>query len=244
MPHMEQDIQKRNRRTNASIDNDILTATKNVIEKVGFANTTLSAIIQEANLEPNTFYRRFDDLDSLFDFFVQKYDYWLGDVTDMQSDRSDHIEYYRKSVVELAKQLYSNKSMQKILIWELSEDNKITRRAARLREEQSRKLLINLQKYFKDTGVDFCAFSALLIGGIYYNILHKDRSTFCGADFSTQEGKKQLISSIDNIINYFFSLASPHNKALEIAKNLKKEQVDNSTIAKATGLPIDLVSSL
>lgn len=235
---------KRNRRTNASIDNDIMIATQNVIEKVGFSNTTLSAIIQEANLEPNTFYRRFDDLDSLFDVFVEKYDYWLKDVVDIQADNSDYAEFYRHSVVGLAEQLYANKSMQKILIWELEEDNKTTRRTAALREDQSKRLLKNLQNYFANTDLDFGTFSAILIGGIYYNILHKDRSTFCGVDFSSRKGKEQLTQTVDTIIRYFFSLGRPDPKILEIAKKMQEEQIDNNTISKVTGLAIEQIEVL
>jgi AcrR family transcriptional regulator len=241
---MEQNKIRRNRRTNASIDNDIMDAAKKVIEKVGFSNATLNAIIQEASIEPNTFYRRFEDLDSLFDLFVQKYDYFLGNMVDIQFDKENYTDFYRNYIIELAKQLYVNKSLQKIMVWELSDDNKITRRTARLREEQSKKILKRLQDYFADTGFDISIFAALLIGGIYYLILHKDRSTFCGIDFSTQEGKKRLIKAVENIIQNFFNLVHLDNKVLEIATNMKKEKISNDLISKVTGMPIEIIDSL
>lgn len=236
---------RRPRRTNLALDRDIMNAAKVIIEKNGFANTTLTSIMQEAGIEPNVFYKRFDNLDKLFDHFVQHYDYWFSNIVDAKTVPTDPKGFYTKLLLELARQLYRNKSMQKILIWELSEDNPTTRRTARLRESNSVELVNQLNEHFKGTAMDMSVFTALMIGGIYYMTLHKDRSTFCGIDFSTRAGKAKLLETIQNISNCVFqfnSTVKKENNALEIAKRMKAEGIDNETILRCTRINLQDIS--
>lgn len=228
---------RRPRRTNLALDRDIMDAAKTVIEKNGFANTTLTSIMQEAGIEPNVFYKRFDNLDKLFDYFVQHYDYWFSNIVDVKNVPKDPKGFYSTLLVELARQLYRNKSMQKILIWELSEDNPTTRRTARLRENNSGELVDTLNNYFEGSKMDMAVFTSLMIGGIYYLILHKDRSTFCGIDFSTRAGRTKLLETIESISNCIFNYNMTTNmEIVEVAKRMKAEGLDNEMIVRCTGL--------
>lgn len=90
--------------------------------------------------------------------------------------------------------------MQELLIWELSSDNYITRHTADNREQNSKYLLDYYNNGLKDFPIDFNALIALFIAGIYYLILHRDISTFCGIDFSKKEGL-DLLKKNDSACN-------------------------------------------
>lgn len=235
---------KRVRRTKIALEKDIMDAAKEVIEEFGFENTTASAIVQRAGIEPNVFYKRFENLGSLFEQFTQRYDYWLSDVMDIDSEHDDYGKFYHEIMMELARSLYRNKSMQKLLIWEVSDNNPITRRTAGLRESHSKILREKLEDIFRDSDIDIDVFTALLVGGIYYVILHRNVSTFCGVDFSSKEGKERFLATIKNVAIKIFENRLPSPGVLEIAKRMKNNGIDGQTISSCTDLPLECISNL
>lgn len=242
---MEKDKkERRSRRTNIVLEKDIMEAAKSVIEEEGFAKTTLSAIIQKANIEPNVFYKRFENLEDLFEQFTRKYDYWISDIMDMQSEKDDYMEYSYNLMAGVVESLYDNKSMQQILIWDISADNPITRESAMARETASQKLIDKYNDIFKNSGFNFDVFSALVIGGIYYLVLRRHRGSFCGVDFSTVEGREKLLNTIKSLIIKIYNSLEEDMKVAKIVFNMKKEGLDNQTIAKYTGLTADEISRI
>lgn len=69
---------KRFRRTKIAIERDVLQAVGSLIEELGFSNVTLTGVARRAKIEPAVFYRRYNNLEELFDKYTQKYDYWLA----------------------------------------------------------------------------------------------------------------------------------------------------------------------
>lgn len=235
---------KRARRTQIALEKDIMDAAKQVIEEFGFENTTVSAIVQRAGIEPNVFYKRFENLGSLFEQVTQRYDYWISDVMDIRAEHDDYGTFYHEIMTELARSLYRNKSMQKLLLWELSDSNPTTRRTAGLRESHSTLLMERLEFLFKDSDIDIDVFTALMIGGIYYMILHKNTSTFCGVDFSTRAGKERLLTTIRNASRKIFDNRLPAPGVLEIARRMKNQGIDEQTISACTDLTVECIREL
>lgn len=239
---------KRHRRTSLAIEKDIMDATKQLIEEVGFSNITLTGVAQRARIEPNVFYKRFKDLDELFEKFTERYDYWFSDI--LSNYKIDELnltnckDIFIKVIQDLISAIYRNKSMQKLLVWELSEDNSIISRTARLREVNSNQFIIYYQKIFKKRNVNFNALTALVIGGIYYLILHREKSTFCGINFNTRLGKETLQDLIQYLFDKVFDDLCPSKESIRIAINLKKNFVDDDVIARSTGLTIEEVKQL
>lgn len=228
------------RRTKNTLERDLMSAIKMVIEEEGFSNTTLAAITEKAGIVPNVFYNRFKSLDDLFDEYIKKYDYWLVDVADSVDPQhiNDYHVAFENILVALTRSLYTNKSMQQILLWELSEENEITSRSANLREANTSEIVESFEDFYKtvDTDIDIRVVSALFIAGIYYLILHKERSTFCGIDFNKKEGKELLIRNIGELSKLIFHEKNTNNETLRIARNMKKKGFDAESIMEITGL--------
>lgn len=225
------------RRNSEEVDRDIMLATKELVEEVGYSRLTLAKIAKRASLAPNMFYKRYPDLGKLIEKSIRNYDYWFNDIIEISFEKSNPEEYYKTVMLKLAQSLYENKVMQQILIYELANDNPITRRTAKLRELDSNENLGEYDIFFKNTDVDIRAHTALMIAGIYYLILHKDRSDFCGINLNTEEGRQRLYSSIAFTCNKLFSKTEKqYHNVVRIAKNLKNENIDISIISKCTGL--------
>lgn len=48
-------------------------------------------------------------------------------------------------------------------------------------------------------------FSALIIGGIYYQFLHRDRSSFCGLDFNDPKDIEIMRNTVSQLVKLVFS---------------------------------------
>lgn len=231
---MSEKIQKprRQRRTKANIEKDVLTAVTSMIEEVGFANVTLTGIAQRAKIEATVFYRRYANLEELFDEYTHKYDYWFGGLAEMMpTDLSDE-DKFKWLLRSLTKALYKNRIMQQLLIWELSDDNAVTRRTANLRERVNESLIRLLESCFHNSGMDVNVICALMISGIYYLILHRNMSRFCDVDFSTKKGRERLENALEQVITVLFGELRKQNEKLEIAKKLRAEGVSEDIIQR------------
>jgi AcrR family transcriptional regulator len=196
---------RKKRRTKQVIELAVMDAVHSLIEEVGFNKVTLTGIAARAQIEPTVFYRRYSNLDELFDVYSHKYDYWLAGIAElMPPDLSDE-ESMKWILLNLIRALHKNRGMQQMLIWELSDDNPVTRRTAALREKINDSLIKELEKRFENTGVDLSVMAALLISGIYYLILHRNMSTFCNVDFSSKSGRERLENTIDQLVTILFA---------------------------------------
>ena len=240
--------QRRDRRTNKAIEKDIMEATKRLVEEKGFPNLTLTGIVQEAGVEPNVFYNRYDDLYSLLEKFIQEYDYFFSDVINLFDNVSheNYNQYIEERLTTLVKSFSENKYMQKLLIWELCENNDITQKSAEMREQHTAHAVQILDDYFVEKGydTDFRVLISLIIGGVFYLILHRERSTFCGIDFNTRRGEKLLIDTISNVLSLIYADHVPNKQVIEIAKKMKANGIDAQTISKYTDLTISDIEQL
>ncbi|WP_165043783.1 TetR/AcrR family transcriptional regulator [Dysgonomonas sp. ZJ709] len=245
---MEKDQKKVNRRTNYNLEKDIMAATKQLIEAMGFQKTTLTSIAQLSETTAPVFYKWYDGLDGLFDKFVEKQSLWFTDIVDDAFDKrkAEDVEAYLKRILNgLVKDLYKNKTMQQVLIWEMVEDNKTTARSVKSREIiYNRYLIEEYLKSFTERGVNINVIMGLLVGGIYYLTLIKDKSTYWGIDFNTRDGKKQLLETLDQICEWLFSKLLPDKQVIEIASKMKSKGIDIQIISDCTGLMLDQIIKL
>jgi len=223
---------RRQRRTKVALEKDVLNAVTSLIEEVGFANVTLTAVAQKAKIEASVFYRRYDNLDELFEEYTRRYDYWFSGITElMPTDLSDEdsIKWVLRTLTQA---LYRNKVMQRLLVWELSDENNVTIRTANLREKVNESLIKLLESKFEGSGFDMSVLVSLMISGVYYLILHKNISNFCGVDFNSRSGKNRLEETLDKLVSLIFAEIKQKQGLKEIADKLRAEGVSEEVIQK------------
>lgn len=239
-------MKTRTRRRNSEIEDIINKATIELIKEGGFANVTIRKISQRGNIEAMVFYNRYKDVNEYLNEFVKKHDYWLLDINKISKSGDCCKMQYINTLTYLFDSLQENKIMQELLKWELSTYNDITSRTAKLREFHTITLVKKYKKEFENSPVEIDSISALIIGGIYYMILHADTSMFNGIDVNTKDGKSKMIHAIECLGDILFSDKSCDCdlKILEIAKKMKEEGIEITTIAKYTDLSIDIITNL
>ena len=228
----EENTPKRCRRTNVDIQADIIKAAESLIKKKGFASMLVTELIKKAKIEPLVFYNRYDNLSEFYDEFVKKYDYWFSDVLSGSQFPSDDVKGYISIFKEVQKALSDRSVMLELLRWEIAEGNETTVRTAMLREMHTLPLVRTYEEKFKGTNIDIAAISSLIIGGIYYLNLHRDRSLFSEIDIKKESGKKRIEDAIVMMGHMIYEYKESKDLKLIIAERFKKEGVSQDIIDK------------
>lgn len=222
---------KRYRRTKADITEDIRKAAIDQVLKRGFSASLVTGIIKKAKIEPPVFYHRYKDLDEFYSEFVKEYDYWFSDIADKAIKSSDDPKHqFANLMMGLQEALKEKSVMQELLRWEIAEGNDTTKRTAALREMFTLPLAEKYNALFKDTCVDFVALASLMIGGLYYLNLHKERSSFCAIDMTKDEGIERINKAIHTFNEIMFSYLEQRDSKQDIAERMRAKGIDEQTI--------------
>lgn len=193
------------RRTKATIIEDIRKAAVESVLKRGFSGSLVSEIIKKAKIEPVVFYNRYQNLEEFFSEFVKGYDYWFSDVAKEANKQETPHDQFIALIEGLQECMIEKSVMQELIRWEIAEGNDITKRTASIREMFTLPLAEKYDDLFKNSGIDFVAIATIIISGLYYLYLHKDRSTFCNIDMNTEEGRNRVNQAIKFLSNFFLA---------------------------------------
>lgn len=193
------------RRTKATIIEDIRKAAVESVLKRGFSGTLVSEIIKKAQIEPVVFYNRYKNLEEFFSEFVKGYDYWFSDVAKEANKQEKPYDQFIALIEGLQECMIEKSVMQELIRWEIAEGNDITKRTASIREMFTLPLAEKYDDLFKNSGIDFVAIATIIVSGLYYLYLHKDRSTFCNIDMNTEEGRNRINQAIKFLSELLFS---------------------------------------
>lgn len=199
------------RRTKATIIEDIRKAAVESVLKRGFSGSLVSEIIKKAKIEPVVFYNRYQNLEEFFSEFVKGYDYWFSDVAKEANKQETPHDQFIALIEGLQECMIEKSVMQELIRWEIAEGNDITKRTASIREMFTLPLAEKYDDLFKNSGIDFVAIATIIISGLYYLYLHKDRSTFCNIDMNTEEGRNRVNQAIKFLSELLFSKTGKEN---------------------------------
>ena len=236
--------ERKKRRKKSDIESLINKAAIHLIKEGGFLNISVRKIAQVAGIEAVVFYNRYKDSNEFIAEFVKKYDYWLGDIIKHIEKEENIQEQWVNILTALFDSLQTNKIMQELLKWEMLNTNEISEQTARLREFHTLPLVQKYEEYFENSSVKISSLSALIIGGIYYLILHSNASMFGGIDIKTKDGEEKIRNAIEYLGDILFSEKSCDLKILTMAKKMKEKGMEVTTIAEYTDLPIDTIINL
>lgn len=228
---------KRVRRSRSQITEEVMRAVSTVMEEQGFSRLGINSVSEAAGVEKPFIYRNYTTFEKVLEEYVLRNDYWmtfilqraLNDQVDIQNP-VDIPRIYSNLLVELFSAIDENRDFRNIILWELYEDTPFIRKIAQRRENETTGEIALLEEYFKHSPVDISAVTSILIAGVYYLVLHRNISTFCGIDLKTKEGKRRILETLKYISNLMF-------EHIVYKQNMAKKML-------AKGLDIDLIVEL
>mgnify|MGYP003032625326 FL=1 len=197
-------------------DRNIRKAAVESVLKRGFSGSLVSEIIKKAKIEPVVFYNRYQNLEEFFSEFVKGYDYWFSDVAKEANKLETPHDQFIALIEGLQECMIEKSVMLELIRWEIAVDNDITKRTASIREMFTLPLAEKYDDLFKNSGIDFVAIATIIVSGLYYLYLHKDRSTFCNIDMNTEEGRNRVNQAIKFLSELLFSKINMGKENLQL----------------------------
>lgn len=192
-------------RDKAKTKQRLLNAVGKVIKSKGHHELKVTKIATAAGLDKKLIYEYFGSTDKLINEYIKSQDYWNTiNSNDLEIDISDGGREACKTVfTKQFEQLQKRKELQKIILWELSENKKLLRDLADSRELVGEMLFKNVtDPFFEKNARKYRATMAILVAGIYYLTLHTETngSSFCGLNLKEDKDRKEIEGAIIDII--------------------------------------------
>ncbi|RYE56106.1 MAG: TetR/AcrR family transcriptional regulator [Sphingobacteriales bacterium] len=185
-----------------------------IIKTKGFSGLRISKVAGLAGVDRKLVYRYFGNLSNLTEAYIAENDYWFifAEHFKILSKELDNrnIQAFITDVLQgLFKHFLNDKEMQNLILMELSGDNPIMRSIHNVRELIGQQLFEATDSRFQPTNVNFRAISALLVGGIYYMILHtrKNGYQFADVNLKSDEGMRAILDTMAQVIEWAFKEA-------------------------------------
>lgn len=190
----------------------LINAVGEIIKTEGYTALGVNRIAKKAEVNKKLIYRYFDNnVNNLIETYVKAKDYWIGLSENMDeivraADVDCGMELMKSMLQRQLSFFYSEEEMQNIILWEISEKNKIIKDLSMKREDFGEEVYKLIAGHFEETDTDIRALIALQIAGIYYLVLQSrtNGNTFCGIDINEPQGMDRISKALDKIITLIY----------------------------------------
>jgi AcrR family transcriptional regulator len=193
----------------------LIDAVGEILLNHGFKGVRISKVANVAGVDRKLVYRYFGNLDGLIEAYIIENDYWMIFGNHLRSLFKEHHGLNGKAMVKQILQEQFNffireEKMQALILMELSGSNPLLQSIHNVRESLGQQFYKQTDAYFKGSEVNFRAVAALLVGGIYYMILHTKHNgyAFAGVDLKSDEGRSSILEAMSNIIDWAYAAAA------------------------------------
>jgi AcrR family transcriptional regulator len=193
----------------------LIQAVGEIVKKEGFAALKISKVAKKAEVDRKLIYRYFGSLNSLIEAYVVENDYWMVFSEKMKEmiseiDNSDSKNLIVAILQNQFQYFLSEEEMQSLILWEISQENPLMRSIHNVRESMGQKFLELTDLHFNESKVNFRAVAALLVGGIYYSVLHAryNGGIICDVDINTPEGQTEILKTLEQIVGWAYQEGS------------------------------------
>lgn len=192
----------------------LLQAVGKILRTKGHSGLKVNNIAATAALDKKLIYNYFGSVDKLIDEYIRTQDFWNNSISE-EVPPAINDGGQELTQIMLSSQfdyIFKNKELQKIILWELSENRKSLKKLFDDREVKGEILFKNVfDPHFGKNAARYRAITALLIAGIYYLDIHSDINitTFCGLNIKSDEGRYEIHEAINFIIDKAYADLAP-----------------------------------
>lgn len=192
----------------------LIWAVGEIIKTQDFDGLRISKIARLANVDRKLVYRYFKSLDGLLEAYIIENDYWMvfSDILKEILEEQNSLDLKELIAAVLQNQFryfYSRPAMQRLILLEISKENRLLKSIHKAREANGQPILEATDPLFAGSTINLRAITALLIGGIYYAVLHArfNGGIISGIDINTEDGQLSILNAVNQIIGWAFDNA-------------------------------------
>jgi AcrR family transcriptional regulator len=192
----------------------LIDAVGQIIKTKGFKDVRISNVAREAGVDRKLVYRYFGNLNNLTEAYITENDYWMVFSEHLKlllkDARPDNSQLIITDILqELFRFFSKEQEMQNLILMELSGTSRILQSIHNARESIGQDFLEMTDPHFENSPVNFRAVAALLVGGIYYIILHTRNNghKFAGLNLKTEQGTNAILETIGKMVEWAYRAA-------------------------------------
>jgi len=195
----------------------LIGAVGDILKEDGCHSLGLNKIILRAGVSKPMVYEYFGSLNGLLKAYIVQKDSWLAYFESLQLPEYPTTEELKGCFIKMLQDQFwffqGDKEMQKLVLWQISEFNPLMRATCEAREREGVRLLELADGHFRRSGISLKAVMGMLVGGIYYNVLHDTAGlgTMAGVDIRNQKDFDTMLKTIAQVIDWAFQMAEVAN---------------------------------
>ena len=187
------------------------------LKENGYHGLSLNKITTEAGVSKPMVYEYFTNFNGLLKAYIAGKDTWVAYFRSLELPEKPMIVELKTCFIKMLQDqfryFHQDKEMQRLVHWQVSEFNPLMRATCENREREGLRLLELVDGYFRNSGISLKAVMALLVGGIYYNVLHDSAGlgTMAGIDLRIDKDFDLMLKTIAQVIGWAFDAAELAN---------------------------------
>jgi AcrR family transcriptional regulator len=195
----------------------LIEAVGETLKEKGYESLGLNKIAARAGVSKPMVYEYFGSLNGLLKAYIAGKDSWVPYLESLELPEhptTDELkDCFIKMLQDQFRSFHGEKEMQRLVHWQVRGYNPLMRATCEAREREGARLLKLADGHFRKSGISLKAVMAMLVGGIYYNILHDSAAlgTMAGIDLKNEKDFNIMLKTIKQIVEWAFQAAEKEN---------------------------------
>ena len=194
-------------------------AVGDILKEKGYHGLGVNKIALRAGVSKPMVYEYFGSENGLLKAYIGKKDSWLAYFESLELPENPTTEELKRCFIRMLQDqfryFHGDVEMQKLVLWQISEYNPLMRATCEAREREGVRLLELAEGHFRNSGISLKAVMGMLVGGIYYNVLHDSAGlgTIAGIDIKNEKEFDMVLNTMAQVIEWAFEAAEFANSS-------------------------------
>src|SRR6201996_9822555 len=191
----------------------LIEAVGETLRNQGYENLSLNKIAARAGVSKPMVYEYFGSLNGLLKAYIAGKDSWVPYLESLVLPEHPTAEDLKNCFVKMLQDqflfFHQNKEMRRLVHWQIKGYNPLMRATCEAREREGARLLKLTDDHFRGSGISLKAVLAMIVGGVYYNVLHDSAGlgTMAGIDLKNEKDFEVVLKTIAQIVGWAFAAA-------------------------------------
>src|ERR1700761_7157439 len=191
----------------------LIEAVGETLKEKGYESLGLNKSAAQAGVSKPMVYEYYGSLNGLLKAYIAGKDSWVPYLESLELAEHPTAEELKNCFIKMLQDqfrfFHGEKEVQRLVHWQMRGYNPLMRATCEAREREGARLLRLTDTHFRKRGISLKAVMALLVGGIYYNVLHDAAGlgTMAGIDLKNEKDFEVMLKTLAQVVEWAFQAA-------------------------------------